>query len=154
MVNTSLTPLDPEECKTLPQSKMTKALQNAYKIASENHDLQYFKDILKQFQEEEELLARQQAEAQAELERIEAERTAQAERDAEEGASKPKKKARKSKAADEDVEMQDADAPKSSKKRKSAADSDADSKVRACSTARSAATLTIHSLRRLPKSRS
>ncbi|KAF2164394.1 hypothetical protein M409DRAFT_25272 [Zasmidium cellare ATCC 36951] len=127
MVNTALTPLDPEECKTMPQSKMTKALQNAYKVASENHDLQYFKDILKQFQEEEELFQRQQAEALAEAERIEAERAAQAEKDAEEGASAPKtkKKApRKSKAADEDVEMEDADVPKSSKKRKSAADSD------------------------------
>ncbi|KAK4499603.1 hypothetical protein PRZ48_010121 [Zasmidium cellare] len=127
MVNTALTPLDPEECKTMPTSKMTKALQNAYKVAAENHDLQYFKDLLKQFQEEQEAIDRERAEAAAEAERIEAERAAQAERDAEEGATaaKPKKKAaRKSKAADEDVEMEDADAPKSSKKRKSAADSD------------------------------
>lgn len=125
MVNTSLTPLDPEECKTLPQSKMTKDLKSAYQVAAENHDLQYFKSLLRQFQEEQEIFEREQAEAAAEAERLEAERAAQAEKDAEEGASKPKKKApRKSKAADEDIEMEDADVPKSSKKRKSAADSD------------------------------
>ena len=52
MVNTSLTPLDPEDCRDPPNSKMTNALKKAWQIASEQHDLAYFKGILKTWQEE------------------------------------------------------------------------------------------------------
>jgi hypothetical protein len=120
MINTNLTPLDPEDCKTTT-SKMSKALLNAYEVASENHDLQYFKDILMQWQEENEAIAKANAEAEAEAE-------AAAKAAAEESSKeKPKKKpARKSKAADEEEDATEAKAPKSSKKRKNDAGSEAD----------------------------
>jgi hypothetical protein len=120
MINTNLTPLDPEECKK-PTSKMSKALQSAYEVASENHDLQYFKDILMQWQEENEALAKANAEAEAEAEAV-------AKAAAEESSKeKPKKKpARKSKAADEEDDATEAKVPKSSKKRKNDAGSDVD----------------------------
>lgn len=126
MVNTNLTPLDPEECKNASKSKMTKALQNAYEIASENHDLQYFKDILVQWQEENEAFAKAEAAAQAEAERVAAEKALAA------SEEKTKKKgSRKSKGAGEDEDMDDVEAPKSSKKRKKDVESDADApKVR------------------------
>ena len=136
MVNTSLTPLDPAECTETPSSKMTKALQNAWKIASEDHDLDYFKGLLKTWQEEQAQIEKEIRE-QEELDAVRA--AEKAEKDAEEAAkateedSKPKKKSksRKSTGGDEDVEMADADAPKSSKKRKKEAESDADgAKVR------------------------
>lgn len=132
MVNVNLTPLDPEECKTLPNTKMTKALQDAYKIASEDHDLEYFKGILRQWQDEEEMFRKAEEEAAIEAERLAAEEAAKAAEDAAKGLEakdKSKKKApRKSKAADEDIQMEDADAPKSSKKRKKEAESDAETK--------------------------
>ncbi len=129
MVNTSLTPLDPEECKAQPNSKMTNALKNAWKIASEGHDLEYFKGILKTWQEEQaqfeqELREQEEKDAEERARRAEQE-AADAERAAEEEKSgKKKSKSRKSKGGDDDVAMEDADAPKSSKKRK--VDSDAD----------------------------
>ncbi|KAI5366441.1 Putative PWWP domain-containing protein [Septoria linicola] len=128
MVNTSLTPLEPEECLTLPKTKMTKALQEAYKVASEGHDIDFFKDVLRQHQQELEAIVQAQVEYE---ERLAAEAAARAEA-AENGEDvttkdKAKKKApRKNKAADEDVDMEDADAPKSTKKRKKADESDAD----------------------------
>lgn len=130
MVNTALTPLDPKECETLPKSKMTKQLQSAWQIASENHDLDYFKDILKVWQEEQAAFERDQRAKAEEREKKAAEK---AEREAEAAAKAAddetkgkKKKSRKSK-GDEDVEMEDADAPKSSsKKRKKDAESDTD----------------------------
>ncbi|KAL1583840.1 hypothetical protein WHR41_07097 [Cladosporium halotolerans] len=123
LVNTGLSPLDPEECKSKPNAKMTKALQSAYDIASEGHDLDYFKKILAEFQEES---ARLEAEAQKKQEEAEAKAAAKAEKDAKAKDSKDKKKSRKSKggADDEDVDMEDAEAPKSSKKRKKDAGSD------------------------------
>lgn len=136
MVNTNLTPLDPEECNALPNSKMTKALSNAWKIASEGHDLHYFKGILKVWQEEE---AKFEKELREEEEREAKEAEERAAREAEEASkaveedTKPKKKSksRKSKGGDDDVEMEDADAPKSAKKRKKDAESDGDgAKVR------------------------
>ncbi|EME79093.1 uncharacterized protein MYCFIDRAFT_198959 [Pseudocercospora fijiensis CIRAD86] len=130
MVNTALTPLEPEECLKLPTTKMTKALQEAYQIASEGHDINYFKGILKLWQEEQEAFRIESERLAEEAERKAAEKAAKAEEDAalaEEGEKKAKKKApRKSKAADEDVDMVDADAPKSTKKRKKETESDAD----------------------------
>jgi hypothetical protein len=120
-VNTGLTPLEPEECNTKPTSKMSKSLQQAYAIAAEGHDLDFYKQVLAEFQEES---ARLEAEALKKQE----EAAAKADKDAKakDGEAKDKKKkSRKSKAADEDdVEMEDAEAPKSSKKRKKDADSD------------------------------
>ncbi|KAM0712479.1 hypothetical protein Q7P37_011575 [Cladosporium fusiforme] len=128
LVNTGLSPLDPEECKSKPNTKMTKALQSAYGIASEGHDLAYYKKMLADFQEES---ARLEAEAQKKQEEAEAKAAekaaAKAEKDAKAKEGKDKKKSRKSKAADDDdVDMEDAEAPKSTKKRKKDAESDAE----------------------------
>jgi len=127
LVNTGLTPLDPEECNSKPSGKMTKALQQAYEIATEGHDLDHFKKILADHQEES---ARLEAEAQKKQEEAEAKAAAKAEKDAkakDAAAADKKKKPRKSNVKvtdDDDVEMEDAEAPKSSKKRKKEADSD------------------------------
>lgn len=141
MNNTLLTPLDPEECKTLPNSKMTKALQEAYKVASENHDLDYFKDLLSTWMTEMEAIRKLEAEELEAIEALEAEQAlhaASGEAGDEAAAAKPKKKpARKSKGADDDLAMDDADAaPKSTKKRKKADESEGDapkaSRTRSC----------------------
>jgi regulator of protease activity HflC (stomatin/prohibitin superfamily) len=127
LVNTGLTPLDPEECNSKPSGKMTKALQEAYSIATEGHDIDHFKKILADHQEE---IARLEADAQKKQEEAEAKAAAKAEKDAKakDGAADKKKKNNRkstSKVNDEDdVEMEDAEAPKSSKKRKKEADSD------------------------------
>lgn len=129
MVNTNLSPLDPEECKTSPSAKMTKALRQAWQLASENHGIDFYHDVLKQWQVEQADLERAQRErdekAAQEAEERAAREAEEAAKEAEEEA-KPKKKARKSKGGDGDVEMEDADAPKSSKKRKKDAESDAE----------------------------
>ena len=125
LVNTGHTPLDPEECNSKPSGKMTKALQEAYSIATEGHDIDHFKKILADHQEE---LARIEAEAQKKQEEAEAKAAAKADKDAKakDAAADKKKKPRKSLKGDGegDVEMEDAEAPKSSKKRKKEADSD------------------------------
>ena len=131
MVNTNLTPLDPEECTTLPNSKMTKALSQAWKIASEGHDLAYFKNILKVWQEEQVQIEKEIREEEEREAREAEERAARQAEEAEkavdeEAKAKKKPKSRKSKGGDEDVEMEDADAPKSTKKRKKEAESDGD----------------------------
>ncbi|KAK5695185.1 hypothetical protein LTR97_008691 [Elasticomyces elasticus] len=130
MINTALTPLEPKECLDLPKSKMTKALKDAYKLGSENHPIDYYKNLLNIWQEDEQRIAKERAEYDAEQARLAEERKAQEAEEAdkeesEEAKDKKKKKApRKSKGGDEDVEMEDVEAPKSSKKRKKAADSD------------------------------
>lgn len=126
LVNTGLTPLDPEECNAKPNGKMSKALQQAYSIATEGNNLDHFKKILAEFQEES---ARIDAELQKKQEEAEAKAAAKAEKDAKakEEAKDKKKKPRKSTSKvndDDDVEMEDAEAPKSSKKRKKDAESD------------------------------
>lgn len=129
MVNTSLTPLTPEECEAPTNAKMTKALKDAYKIASENHDLEHFKGILKTWQEEQALIEKELREQEEEA-ALEQERKAQAAAEAAkkgdtEGKPPKKSKARKSKGGDDDVDMEDADAPpKSSKKRKNESDAE------------------------------
>lgn len=125
MANTSLTPLDPAECQVPANSKMSKSLKDAWKIASEDHDLEYFKEILKTWQEENARIAQEVAEAEQkeaeERERKKQEAAAKAKSGDDDG--KKKKKARKSKGGDDgDVTMEDADAPKSSKKRKNESD--------------------------------
>ena len=113
---------------------MVKSLQDAYKLATEDKDLEYYKNVLAVWQDEERSRAEERAEMEAEDARL-AEERAKAAEDAENGEEdatkkeKKKKAPRKSKAADEDVEMEGAEAPKSSKKRKKAADSDGEDKV-------------------------
>ncbi|KAK0345603.1 hypothetical protein LTR33_003292 [Friedmanniomyces endolithicus] len=132
MINTALTPLDPKECLEKPKAKMTKALQDAYKLGSEDHPMEYYKKLLNLWQEEEQKFAKEAAEHEAEAARVAEEKKAQdaenvAKVETEEATDKKKKKApRKSKGGDDDLEMEDAEAPKSSKKRKKAADSDAE----------------------------
>lgn len=118
-VNTDLEDLDVTTVGTLKGSKMTKALQEAHALAAENHDLQYFKDLLDEHalahqQELEELAAEEAAREAAEAARLVAAQT-----------PKKAKKAKSDGGDDEDVEMGDADEeakPKSSKKRKADAD--------------------------------
>ncbi len=137
MINTALTPLDPKECLEKPKAKMTKALQDAYKLGSEDHPMEYYKKLLNLWQEEEQKFAKEAAEHEAEAARVAEEKKAQdaenvAKVETEEATDKKKKKApRKSKGGDDDLEMEDAEAPKSSKKRKKAADSDAEN-VQVC----------------------
>ncbi|KAK5135348.1 hypothetical protein LTR08_005290 [Meristemomyces frigidus] len=134
MNNTNLTPLKPDECLTMPKTKMTKALQDAYKLASEDKDIAYFKGVLAIWQEEEKKKAEEFAEAEAEEARQAEDRAKAAEeadKNGEEDATKKEKKKkapRKSKAADGDVEMEGVEAPKSSRKRKKATDSDGEDK--------------------------
>ncbi|KAI9780827.1 MAG: hypothetical protein M1835_004425 [Candelina submexicana] len=114
MPNTDLQTLDPEACKTTTEKGKSKDLYAAYQVAAEQHELQFFKDMLADHQA-------------AMLEDPEAKTT------------KSKKGKRKSKDAvedAEDVDMEDADdgmdvdddevetKAKGSKKRKKATDSD------------------------------
>ncbi|KAJ6132730.1 hypothetical protein N7471_007945 [Penicillium samsonianum] len=115
--NTNLTPLDPAECKNISEKNKSKSLVNAYKVASEGHNLQYFKKLLNDHQ--------------AAIDQEEAEFEAQeAEKAAAKAAKEAKKGKRKSKGAETDVEMEDVDDSKKSKapskKRKKDAETDAE----------------------------
>ncbi|WXC55444.1 hypothetical protein SNK03_001395 [Fusarium graminearum] len=82
--NTLLTELTPEKALETITEKMRKDLKEAFMRASEHNDLDTYKDMLKQFQEE--YIAKQQA------------------------AATPKKaKKGKAKASDDDVDMEDVD---------------------------------------------
>ncbi|KAG5300977.1 PWWP domain-containing protein [Histoplasma ohiense] len=111
--NTDLTPLDPESCKDVNEKGKTKSLVEAYRVAAENHDLQYFKDML--------------ADHQRALEQDQEEREARA---AAKAAKQEKKKRKSIDVADEqedeaaDVETEKR---KSTKKRKKDVESDAES---------------------------
>jgi len=89
--NTDLTPLNPEELKDFSEKGKSKSLIAAYKVAAEDQDLQYFKNLLREH-------------AQAIQEDIE-------EREAREAvkAAKAGRKKRKSEPAGaaEDVDMED-----------------------------------------------
>ena len=121
-VNTDLSPLSLEDVKSTveegKQGKKSKALWDAYKVASEAHDLVYFKNMLAEHEER-----RRQIEAE------------EAEREAKKAAKEAKKKS-KDTAGDEDVEMEDVGedgegTKKSSKKRKKETEDDGESgKVR------------------------
>lgn len=111
--NTDMIDLDPEKALSAINDKMRKDLQKAHQLASESNPLSYFKDLLRQFQEE-----REEAE-EAKRQAAEAKRLA---------ASTPKKS---KKAAKEDVDMLDVPedddeqpttASKKSKKRKAEED--------------------------------
>ena len=82
--------LDPEKALDAINDKMRKDLQQAHHLAAENNSLDYYKDLLRQFEEEKE------AKAEAKRQAAEAKRLAQA------TPKKPKKAAK-----DEDVDMMD-----------------------------------------------
>ncbi|PGG97023.1 hypothetical protein GX51_07522 [Blastomyces parvus] len=111
--NTDLTPLDPESCKDVNEKGKTKGLVEAYRVAAENHDLQYFKDML--------------ADHQRALEQDQEEREARAAAK----AAKQEKKKRKSMDVADDQEEEAADTGaekrKSTKKRKKDVETDAES---------------------------
>ncbi|KAG8164892.1 hypothetical protein KVR01_005167 [Diaporthe batatas] len=112
--NKDLVDLDSDKVSDLITPKMRKDLQLAHEIAAEGHNLEYYKDLLQQFQEE--LIEKQKA--------AEAKAAAAA-------TPKKSKKQAKSSADVEDVEMEDVDdeppttkAKKSEKKRKNTEDSE------------------------------
>ncbi|KAL1958020.1 hypothetical protein VTO42DRAFT_5232 [Malbranchea cinnamomea] len=112
--NTDLSPLEPEKCKDVPEKGKSKALIEAYKVAAEGHDLQYFKDLLADHQRlvEEEMRAAQERAAAKEAKR-----------------AKSKRKSTAAKDEDEDIDMAASgeEAPKSAKKRKKDVESDGES---------------------------
>lgn len=129
--NTDITPITPEECANAPEKGKTKGLIEAFKIASEGHDLEYFKKVINDhnaaLQQEEEAIAAREAEKQ---------RKAQEKADkAAAKAANQKKGKRKSIAATEtegeDEGEEVTEKKKPSKKRKKDAESDEESeKVR------------------------
>lgn len=117
--NTDLTPLDPESCKNVPEKGKGKTLLAAYRVAAENHDLQYFKD----------LLAEHQRAVQQEAEEREAKAAAKAAAKAQKEEKKKRRKSATAAEEAEDIEMDEADQedhekPKSARKRKKDAESD------------------------------
>ncbi|KFY08748.1 hypothetical protein V492_05952 [Pseudogymnoascus sp. VKM F-4246] len=112
--NTDLEPLDTGVIGSVPQGKLSKALFAAYQLAAENHDLDHFKNVLREF----------------EASRRRDEKAAQDAVKAKASAKKSKKSKDVVQDEDEDVEMADAgadeveDKPKASKKRKAVADDD------------------------------
>ncbi|PSR82176.1 hypothetical protein BD289DRAFT_454464 [Coniella lustricola] len=97
--NKDLIDLDPEKVKSQVTSKMRKDLVLAHTLAEEQHDLEYYKGVLQQFQDE--LLEKQKA----------AEEKAAA-------AATPKASKKAKTVVDEDVEMEDADNEPTTKKDK------------------------------------
>jgi len=117
--NTDLAPITPEDCAEVSEKSKTRALIEAYKTASEDHDLAHYRTLLEDHEK---------AIAEDEEQRAEAE--------AEKAAKKAAKAKRKSEAtvaddADEmEVDDDDAERKPKSKKRKKELDSDAgDEKV-------------------------
>lgn len=122
IINTDLSPLDPESCKDVQEKGKSKLLVEAYKVAAEGHDLQHFKNILSEHQR----LLEEEIRAQEEL--------------AAEKEAKKEKKKRKSIAAkgddeDEGAEEAGGEKRKSAKKRKKEMESEGETdKVRHMST--------------------
>jgi len=120
--NTDLSELDHETVADMITSKMRKDLQKAHELASENNDLQYYRDLLQKFEEE-----REQARVEKE-EKAKAKAAAAAEKKAKTSV-KPAKTPKKSKASvdeDGDMDMEDIgdddDVPKSKAKKRKAED--------------------------------
>lgn len=132
MVNTSLTKLEPGECSLDKQTgKMSKALKEAYDIAEEQHDLDYFKNMLEEFMQQQKQAQEEEAAKQAEKEAKAAKKAEKAEKAATDKTTKEKKDRRKSKsketvsdADDMDLDIPDDAEAKPSKKRKKDADSE------------------------------
>ncbi|KAK4673655.1 hypothetical protein QC763_113238 [Podospora pseudopauciseta] len=110
--NGELIDLDPEEVKNINTDKMRKDLQAAHKLAAEQHPLQFYKDVLDQYQAEQE-----------EKERAKAAK-----------AATPKGKKKSSAVVDEDVDMDDdaenSTPPKEKKSKKRKADEPAETPQR------------------------
>ena len=110
--NTDLNDLTPEDCKAVSEKGKAKSLLAAYEVASEGHDLAYFKEMLAAH-------ASAMAEEEERLQQIATEKAAKAEK---------KKRKSEAKVESDDVDMEDADTTaevkKSAKKRKKAAESD------------------------------
>ena len=113
MPNTDLNPITVEECQQVSEKGKTKALYEAYKVASEGYDLDHWKKMLAEHQE----AINEDAERRAEREAKKAE--------------KAEKARRKSEAADEmDIDDETEEKKPKSKKRKKSMDAeDADEKV-------------------------
>ncbi|ELR10489.1 hypothetical protein VC83_04786 [Pseudogymnoascus destructans] len=119
--NTDLEPLDTSVVGDVPQGKMSKSLYAAYQLAAENHDLDHYKNVLREFE-----VSRRRDEKAAK-EAIDAKKAA---KEAKASAKKGKKTKEVVQDEDEDVEMADAgadeaekeDKPKASKKRKAVDD--------------------------------
>ncbi|KEQ93469.1 hypothetical protein AUEXF2481DRAFT_321291 [Aureobasidium subglaciale EXF-2481] len=129
MVNTSLAKLEPGECTPDKQTgKMSKALKEAYDIAEERHDLDYFKNMLEEFMQQQKQAQEEAAAKQAEKEAKAAAKAEKAEKAAAEKTTKEKKDRRKSKSKEtvSDGDDMDLDVPeeaeKPNKKRKKDAD--------------------------------
>lgn len=111
--NKDLIDLDPEKVLDQINAKMRKDLVLAHELAEQHHDLDYYKGVLQQFQEE--LIEKQQA--------AEAKAAAAA-------AAKTSKKKSKAAAVDDDLEMEDVDdevpptSTKKDKKRKNPEDTE------------------------------
>ncbi|KAJ4320843.1 hypothetical protein N0V84_005664 [Fusarium piperis] len=104
--NTSLTELSPEKAAETITEKMRKDLREAFELASQDNPIDYYQDVLKQFQEE--LIAQEEAKKEA--------------------AATPKKsKKGKAKAPADDLEMDDVDddVPEKPKSKKRKAEDDA-----------------------------
>ena len=116
MVNTDLTPLDPDTCKDPETKGKTKTLLAAYEEAAEGHSLAYYKGVLNDHQ----------AALQADKDAGPAQDTKK---------SKSKRKSVDTSALAADVDEMDidedtvADKPKSKKRKKEAEADDAEEKV-------------------------
>lgn len=116
MINSALKKLDPEECspEETEKGKKAMALKEAYKVAHEAHDLQHFKDLLLQHEQEIQQYEQEEREAEERKAAADAEKAEKAEKKAD-------KERRKSKVGDE---MEVDEEEKASKKRKKDVNSD------------------------------
>ena len=110
--NTDLNPLNPEDCKDVSEKGKSKSLLQAYEVAAEGQDLQYFKEMLADH-------ANAMAQEEQRKEDAAAEKAAKADR-------KKRKSDAKVESADVDIDDVDdtAEVKKSAKKRKKVAESD------------------------------
>ena len=109
MVNSDLEPITAEVCKEATQKGKARTLLKAYEVASEDHDLAYFKNLLSDFEQA------LQEDIAAETERLE--KKAAKERRKSEAAAKA--------AQDDEMEVDEGEEKKpKSKKRKKDAGSD------------------------------
>ncbi|KAL1304017.1 hypothetical protein AAFC00_000458 [Neodothiora populina] len=129
IVNTALTPLNPgDTAEDKLKPKMSQSLKNAYALAEERHDIEYFKQILQEHQEAEKELQEELAAKEAEK----AEKAAKKQERTENEKVKEKKEKRKSTAKSKDAVSDEdemdvdgkAEAAKPSKKRKKEAESE------------------------------
>ena len=94
--NTSLQELTPEQASAAINDKMRKDLQSAYELASEGNGLDFYKDVLQQFQED--LVAKEEAQK---AKKKKAAAAAADEMDIDAVDKTPAKKSKKRKAEDE-----------------------------------------------------